>query len=77
MHPTRLSRTFATSAPQTFDQTLCGFGDVSRHDISGTHFGRLIFHDVHQDLVAGTKRLSAHRFASAPQGGSDPEKERA
>jgi len=73
----RLFKTFATSAPQLVDQTLCDFGDVFWNDTSGTHRGRLIFHDAGQDLAVGTQRLASHSLGPTPQVGKDPAKDMA
>ena len=58
-------------------QILYEVSNMFRHDIPGAQFGRLVFHDVGQDLACRTQRLENHIIGPAPQEGADPTKDTA
>ena len=64
-------------AAQVANQILHEVCHVFRHDVPGAHFGRIILHDVGQDLASRTQSFATQSFGSAPQERPDPTEETA
>ena len=64
-------------AAQIIDHIVHGLSHVFRHDILGAHIGRLVLHDVGQDLASGTQRLTTQGFGHSQQSWSIQEEQTA